>query len=83
MERHSPDFYPSHSKGDLFPSGTTIEQILKGIEEVFAKGTRQTDPKKTMQQYHKRIKINGESANYGLWVDIKNKIIVIFYKIGQ
>ncbi len=83
LERHSSDFYPSHSKGDLFPSGTTIDQIVSGIGEVFAKGARQTQPNKTMQQFTKRIRINGEYANCSLWVDVENKIVVTFYKIGQ
>ena len=83
LERHSPDEFVTHEKGDLFPSGTTHNQILDGINQVFSKGTRVSDPKKVMQTFEKRIKLNGESANYRLIVDTNNGDVVTFFKIGE
>ena len=83
LERHSVDFYPAHAKETLFPSGTTIDQIADGISEVFEKGTRASQPNATVQTFEKRIKVNGESANYRLIVDTANKYVVTFFKIAQ
>jgi hypothetical protein len=36
-----------------------------------------------VQTFEKRIKINGESANYRLIIDKANGEVVTFFKIGQ
>jgi hypothetical protein len=85
LRRHSPDEYLNNpgGKGDLFPKGTTDSQIMKAIELVYEKGTRVGDPKKIMQTFEKRLKINGESANYRLSVDTANNEVISFFKIGK
>jgi len=83
LKRHSPDEFLTHPKGDLFPSGTTHDQIIDGIEKVFSKGTRVSDPNRVVQTFQKRIKINGQSANYRLIVDTNNSDVITFFKIGQ
>ena len=84
LERHSADEFLDNAtgKGDLFPSGTTDDQIFNAIEEVFAKGTRVSDAKKSVQTFEKRIKVNNESGNYRLIVDNESKEVVSFFKIG-
>ncbi|NJM80233.1 MAG: hypothetical protein HC854_12570 [Flavobacterium sp.] len=85
LKRHSADEYLNNpgGKGDLFPVVTTDNQIMDGINEVFSKGTRVSDPLKAVQTYEKRIKINGESANYRLIVDETKSEVVTFFKINQ
>ena len=82
LERHSADEFTEVMKGDLFPSGTTNEQIFDAIEKVYSKGTRVSDPEKAVQTFEKRIRINNESANYRLIVDRKAQEVVTFFRIG-
>ena len=85
MKRHHPAHFPTNpqGKGDLFPSGTTIEEIIEGIKQVYSTGARASDnPNKVMQTFEKRITINGESANYRLSVDTANNRVITFFKIG-
>jgi hypothetical protein len=82
LERHSADEFLDLGKGDLFPKGTTNEQIMAGIQDVYSTGTRVSDPTKAVQTFEKRIKLNGESANYKLIVDQNAGEVVTFYKMG-
>lgn len=82
LERHSADNFTDAAKGDLFPTGTTNEQIFEAVGDVYSKGTRVSNPSKAVQTFERRIKINGETGNYRLIVDQKNQEVVTFFKIG-
>lgn len=89
LTRHHSDFFNTYGnpsligEGELFPTGTTVEQIINGIEEVYSKGTRTLDPNKGVQIFEKRISLNGISENYRLLVDNQQNYIITFFKIGQ
>ncbi|NNA07159.1 RHS repeat protein, partial [Pseudomonas lundensis] len=57
-ERHISGTHPSGA-GDLFPEGTTKEQILKVCECLVKKGARISDPNRQIQTFEKRVKVNG------------------------
>ncbi|WP_446443669.1 RHS repeat domain-containing protein, partial [Pseudomonas sp. 1176_21] len=59
-ERHVSGTHPG-GHGDLFPEGTTQEQIQTACECLVKKGNRVSDPSSRMQIYEKRIKINGRT----------------------
>ena len=82
LERHAADKFTESVKGDLFPIGTTNEQIFDAIGEVYSGGVRVSNPKKTVQTFERRIKINGENANYRLVVDQKSQEVITFFKAG-
>ncbi len=82
LERHSADEFTDAAKGDLFPTGTTNDQIFDAIGDVYSRGTRVSDPAKAVQTFERRTKINGETGNYRLIVDQKNQEIVTFFKMG-
>ncbi|MEM6362764.1 MAG: RHS repeat-associated core domain-containing protein, partial [Bacteroidota bacterium] len=82
LERHSADDFLDKAKGDLFPSGTTNEQIFDAIGEVFNKGTRVSNPSKSVQTFEKKIKLNDQTDNYRLVIDQKNEEVVTFFRVG-
>ncbi|WP_235515370.1 RHS repeat domain-containing protein, partial [Achromobacter sp. Root83] len=57
-ERHISGTHPTGA-GDLFPSGTTQDQIQKACECLVKSGTRVSDPRRQIQTFEKRMKING------------------------
>lgn len=73
LKRHSADLYTTHSKGDLFPKGTTDKQIKDAIKSVYSNGARISNDNSPSHVFEKRIKINGKTANYRLVVNKKNK----------
>lgn len=83
LKRHSADLYLKHSKGDLFPKGTTNEHIELGVRELYSRGVRKSDPNASAQVFEKRIKLNGEIANYRLIVNKSTGEVTSFFKIGQ
>ena len=79
LKKHTRDFFPeSKQKGNLFPSGTTGKQIIKGIESVYRNGNN--DPNaygnKTVLRYE--TKLNGKKGNYRLVINNQNEIITFF-----
>ena len=80
MRRHHPDFYTDLPKGDLFPSGTSLDEIIDGIKEVGVSGTRMSLPSNPVQTFEKVIKVHGERYNYRLIVDKISGEVVSFFK---
>ncbi|EMH4164455.1 hypothetical protein RJ498_003778 [Pluralibacter gergoviae] len=60
--RHIDGDHPSGA-GDLFSPRTTRADIEKYAELLVNKGTRQSDPSRTIQMFEKRLNINGLRAN--------------------
>ncbi|WP_123725914.1 RHS repeat-associated core domain-containing protein [Pseudomonas protegens] len=58
-ERHISGTHPEGA-GDLFPAGTTQDQIQKACECLVKKGTRISDPSRRIQTFEKRMKVNGK-----------------------
>lgn len=83
LERHSADLYLNHSKGDLFPKGTTNEQIKDAIKTIYSTGTRVSNENSFAHVFEKRIRINGETSNYRLIVNKNTSEVTSFFKIGK
>lgn len=66
--------------GDLFPEGTTREQIEGAPDAVVTKGVRVSDPSRRMQTYEKRVKVNGKVDRVRVIVDSadNNRVITTF-----
>ncbi len=83
LKRHSPEVPPgSDGKGTLFPNNTTNEQIIKAIGAVYSKGNRKSPINQPTQVFEKRIRLNGETANYRLIIN-SNSQVTSFFKIGE
>jgi hypothetical protein len=78
-ERHVTGDSPK-GPGDLFPDGTTREQVEKAAVTVVAKGVRISKPHKQIQTYEKRVKVNGKSDRVRVLVDSadNNRVITTF-----
>ncbi|MGG8166919.1 hypothetical protein PGO42_09160 [Klebsiella aerogenes] len=81
--RHIDGDHPSGA-GDLFAPGTTRSDVEKYAGIIIEKGTRQSDPSRTIQTFEKRLNINGLRTNYRLVVDSAdgNRIITMFPMLG-
>jgi RHS repeat-associated protein len=82
LSRHADDFFTAAPKGDLFPKGTTVEQIVDAIGEVYTKGVRNSNINDSVQSFSKRININGQVANYKLIVDKATNTVITFFQMG-
>jgi RHS repeat-associated protein len=85
--RHVPGF--GSPQGDLFkfrPGRTVAEMealLTKGMEEVWSKGARASDPGKAVQTFEKQVKIDGVRARCALVVDaINNRVVSFFPALG-
>ncbi|WP_269749315.1 RHS repeat-associated core domain-containing protein, partial [Burkholderia ubonensis] len=78
-ERHIRGTHSSGA-GDLFPPGTTREDLQRVCECLVKNGTRISDPKRRIQTYEKRMKVNGERARVRGAFDShdKNRTITLF-----
>lgn len=88
LARHSDEFLnlpqSSLGKGDLFPTGTTMEQIVEAIGEVYGKGTLITRKAAGDQAtvYERIIQVNGQMDRYQLRVNSSTNTITTFYRMG-
>ncbi len=82
-ERHISGTAPG-GHGDLMPPTATRAQVQAAAEKLVEKGTRVSDPARTLQTFEKRMTVNGMRANYRLIVDStdRNRIIA-FFLIGN
>ncbi|WP_422085989.1 RHS repeat-associated core domain-containing protein [Variovorax sp.] len=71
-ERHITGNSPD-GPGDLFAPGTTRAQVQCLCELLVQKGTRTSDPSRTIQTYEKRTTVNGKRARYRAIFDSKDK----------
>jgi len=64
----------------LFPSGTTRNQLDDAANYLVEKGTRTTDPAKQIQNFEKRMKVNGQRDRVKVVVDShdNNRVITIY-----
>lgn len=83
LKRHSADLYLTHSKGDLFPKGTTDKQIKDVIKSVYLNGARISNNNSLAHVFEKRIKINRKAANYRLAINKNTNEVSNFFKIGK
>jgi hypothetical protein len=77
--RHITGNHPSGA-GELFPPGTTRQQLQEAAEQIIAKGTRISAPKLRIQTFENRIIVNSKRMRVRLIVDSKdgNRVITIF-----
>ena len=75
----------SQGKGDLFPAGTTQDQIQCLCELLVNQGTRTRDPKYGVQTYEKRTTVNGQRGRYRVVVDSHdaNRVITVYPSKSQ
>lgn len=78
--RHITGNHPN-GHGDLFPSGTTRQQLESASNQIIKKGKRVTeDITKRMQTFEKKMTINGKTDLVRMTVDAgdNNRIITMF-----
>ena len=79
--RHISGNHPKGA-GDLFPDGTSREQIEKAINKVVMKGRCVTeDPNKTVQTFEKKIVVNKKKDLVRVVVDTKNNIVITVFPV--
>ncbi len=77
--RHILGNHPTKGAGSLFAPGTTLKQLQDAAETIVDKGVRISKPEKTIQEFVKRIHVNGKSANVKVVVDtFDGKVITMF-----
>jgi RHS repeat-associated protein len=65
--------------GDLFPPGTTREQLDAAAKEIVKSGTRLSDPARRIQTFEDKIKINSQRDRVRVVVDSQTgNVITIF-----
>ena len=66
--------------GDLFAPGTTQLQLQAVCECLVKQGTRISDPKRTMQIYERKMKLNGQRDRIRGVFDASdnNRVITVF-----
>ncbi|MER6996965.1 putative T7SS-secreted protein [Streptomyces sp. NPDC000410] len=70
--------------GDLMPPTTTRAQVEAAAHTVMEKGTRVSDPARTIQTFEKRMSVNGMRARYRLIVDsTDSNRIITFFPVGK
>lgn len=70
--------------GDLMPPTTTREQVQAAADKIVEKGTRISDPNRTIQTFEKRMSVNGMRAVYRLVVDSSDgNRIITFFPVGK
>ncbi|MFE9728667.1 putative T7SS-secreted protein [Streptomyces sp. NPDC005794] len=70
--------------GDLMPPTTTRAQVEAAADKIIEKGTRVSDPNRTIQTLEKRMKVNGMRAVYRLVVDSSDgNRIITFFPVGK
>ncbi|MFE4694231.1 putative T7SS-secreted protein [Streptomyces sp. NPDC056749] len=74
----------SHGHGDLMPPTTTRAQVEAAADKIIEKGTRISDPNRTIQTLEKRMKVNGMRAVYRLVVDSSDgNRVITFFPVGK
>ena len=70
--------------GDLMPPTTTRAQVEAAADKIVEKGTRISDPNRTIQTFEKRMSVNGMRAVYRLVVDsTDDNRIITFFPVGK
>jgi RHS repeat-associated protein len=67
--------------GDLFPPGTTRQQLEDLAQKVINKGTRTSDPSKRMQTFEYRDKFNGQRDRIKVYVDSYTGEVITIYPV--
>lgn len=77
--RHVTGTHPDGA-GDLFAPGTTREQLSQAAKDVVAKGTRLSNPSRTVQSFEDKVKVNGQRDRVRVVVDSSdnNRVITMF-----
>ncbi|WP_424921290.1 putative T7SS-secreted protein [Streptomyces sp. wa1] len=74
----------AHGHGDLMPPTTTRAQVEAAADKIIEKGTRISDPNRTIQTLEKRMNVNGMRAVYRLVVDSSDgNRIITFFPVGK
>ncbi|MFF6968052.1 RHS repeat-associated core domain-containing protein [Streptomyces anthocyanicus] len=78
--RHITGTNPSTKHADMLPPGTTREQVHAAARKAVRNGTRISDPGRRIQNFQKRMKVNGMYARFQVTVDSHdgNNIITFF-----
>ncbi|WP_290439858.1 RHS repeat-associated core domain-containing protein [Streptomyces sp. M1013] len=78
--RHITGTNPSTKHADMLPPGTTREQVHAAAKKAVRNGTRISDPGRRIQNFQKRMKVNGMYARFQVTVDSHdgNNIITFF-----
>ncbi|MDT0426820.1 putative T7SS-secreted protein [Streptomyces salyersiae] len=70
--------------GDLMPPTTTRAQVEAAADRIIEKGTRVSDPNRTIQTLEKRMTVNGMRAVYRLVVDSSDgNRVITFFPVGK
>ncbi|MER5613620.1 putative T7SS-secreted protein [Streptomyces sp. NPDC002215] len=70
--------------GDLMPPTTTRAQVEAAAGKIIERGTRLSDPNRTIQTLEKRMTVNGMRAVYRLVVDsLDGNRIITFFPVGK
>lgn len=83
LKRHSDNYFTdAEQKGNLFPTGTTGKQIIKGIETAYKKGEQ--DPKgygnKNVLLHD--LNLNGKKGIYRLVIN-EDKEVITFFRLKK
>ncbi|MFF7606103.1 RHS repeat-associated core domain-containing protein [Streptomyces parvulus] len=78
--RHITGTNPSTKHADMLPPGTTREQVHAAAKKAVRNGTRISDPGRRIQNFQKRMKVNGMYGRFQVTVDSHdgNNIITFF-----
>ncbi|MFI9588200.1 putative T7SS-secreted protein [Streptomyces sp. NPDC052236] len=70
--------------GDLMPPTTTRAQVEAAAEKLVERGTRISDPDRTIQTFEKRMTVDGMRARYRLVVDSTDgNRVITFFPVGK
>ncbi|MEM7584269.1 MAG: hypothetical protein AAF560_12850 [Acidobacteriota bacterium] len=71
----------SHGVADLFPAGTTREQLQKLADDIVDNGERISEVGKTIQNFEKRVTINGQSDTVRVVVDTSDGSVITMFPV--
>ena len=82
--RHITGTHPSPKHADMLPPSTTRDHVLDAATKIVRKGTRISDPGKTVQTFEKRMKVNGMRGRFSVSVDSTDgNNIITFFPVGK
>ena len=83
LKRHSGTYFTdADQKGNLFPTGTTGKQIIKGIETAYKKGEQDPKAYGNKKVLRHELNLNGEKGKYRLVIN-EDKEVITFFKLKK
>ena len=79
LKRHSGNYFTETvQKGNLFPTGTTGKQIIKGIETAYKNGDQDPKAYGNKKVLLHELNLNGEKGKYRLVINEDKEVITFF-----